>query len=127
VGWRDATAYLSDHATITNIGQPKTMQQRDMVCTLITAMIGTPYDWDAIAADAGMAFGLGDIWQRKADGMVPGAVVCSSLAAYAYDKAQLTAPMGDYRTVTPGDWAELIVNRGWQKPLELPHPPVDLT
>lgn len=117
VGWRDAKAYLSSRWTLTNAEQPKTEAQRQAVCKTAEAMIGTAYDWSAIAEDAAAALGLKRIWAEKESGQVPGHVVCSSLAAYAYDKAGLAAPFPmDFRHVTPGDWDGFIVTRGWEQP-----------
>ena len=77
-------------------------------------MIGTPYAWTAIAEDAGQAFGLKDIWARRdKKGEVPGEVVCSSLAAYAYSKAGLDHPPGGDRNTTPGDWLSFLIERKW--------------
>lgn len=113
VGWRDAADYLKSPYTMTNMIQPKTAAQRTAVCATALAMIGTPYDWASIVEDAGAAFGLKDIWSRKTDGKVPGEVVCSSLAAYAYDKAGLEHPPGSDRTTTPGDWLSYLIEHKW--------------
>jgi len=115
VGWRDASDYLSNRHTFGNGSQPKTDAQRDEVCKGAVALLGTPYDWEAIAQDAAGAFGLDDVWQLRwgKAGTVPGHVVCSSLAAYLYASAGLDCPAGD-REVTPGDWLALWLERGWQ-------------
>jgi hypothetical protein len=116
VGWRQADDYLKSPYTVTNIGQPKTLTQRSAVCKTAEAMIGTAYSWEAIAADAGMAFGLKDIWAEKVNGTLPGGIVCSSLAAYAYDRNSLAAPNpADYAHVTPADWVALIMEHGWDR------------
>jgi len=115
VGWADAAAYLASPWTMTNIAQPKTGPQRAAVCQVMEAMLGTPYSWSAIAGDAAVALGLKDIWSEKVNGTLPGGIVCSSLAAYGYDRAGLTAPgPGDYAHVTPGDWLQLIITNRWQ-------------
>jgi hypothetical protein len=116
VGWRDATDYLKSPWTITNPGQPKTDAQRAAVCKTTEAMIGTAYDWEAIAADAAGAFGLDHVWEPGWNGQVPGHVVCSSLAAYAYTKAGLGRPSQalDGRGVTPADWTTFIFTHGYQ-------------
>ena len=114
VGWRDARDYLRSPWTVTNIGQPKTTAQRNTVCQGAVALIGSPYDWQAIAADAAGAFGLADVWHPAwAAGHVPGHVVCSSLAAYLYSKAGLACPPGG-REVTPSDWLDLILTHHWE-------------
>jgi len=80
------------------------------------AALGTDYDWRAIAEDAMKAFGipLSLAWARRG-GLVPGHVVCSSLAAYYYAHAGLACPPGG-RLATPGDWLDLIYQQGWQRP-----------
>lgn len=114
VGWRSATDYLASAWTMNNRAQPKTAQQRAAVCETAMALIGTPYSWSAIAEDAGQAFGLTDIWARKdKKGKVPGELVCSSLAAYAYSKAGLEHPAGGDRNVTPGDWCSFLIEHRW--------------
>ncbi len=117
VGWADATGYLRDPRTITNALQPKTGGQRQQVCDLAVKMLGTAYDWaGGIAEDAMKALRLPELWAEKdpATGLVPGHVVCSSLAAWVYDRAGLAAPHpADWRHVTPGDWAEFIVKAAW--------------
>lgn len=115
VGWRDAADYTADRWTVCNAAQPKTATQRATITTGALAMIGTDYDWEAIAHDAGAVFGLDKVWQLKWGGQVPGHVVCSSLAAYLYAKAGLDCPAGD-REVSPGDWVSLWISRGWSAP-----------
>jgi hypothetical protein len=113
VGWRDATAYLASRWTISNADQPKNDRQRKTVCEGAVKMLGTDYDWAAIAADAGDPFGLGGLWQlRWGKAGVPGQVVCSSFAAYLYAKAGLGHPEGE-RRVAPADWLALWIQRGW--------------
>ncbi len=114
VGWRAAGDYLTSRWTIDNSAQPKTPPQRAAIVTTMRAMVGTAYDWTAIAEDAGLDFGLKDIWHENADGVVPGHVVCSSLAAYAYDKNKVKAPIpADYKHVEPADWAAFIIEKAW--------------
>jgi len=109
VGWRDATSYLASPWTVINQRQVKSGAQRKAICATMLAMVGTPYDWGAIVADAGEAFGLKGIWSEKTGTGVPGHVVCSSLAAYAYDLHGVPAPEpGDYKHVTPADWVAFI-------------------
>lgn len=115
VGQRDATAYLTSRWTVTNAAQPKTEAQRAGVCGTMTAMLGTAYDWEGIVADAGHAFGLDTAWLPDfRTGQVPGAVVCSSLAAYAYAKNGLGHPPGPDRKVEPAGWDGFIRTRAWE-------------
>jgi len=109
VGWRDARDYLASPWTLTNAAQPKAPEQRALVTRTAKAMLGTPYDWAAIAGD-----GLNDLhlWD-PVGGVVRGHVVCSALAALAYDKAGLARPAGDERMVQPADWDEWMLTSGW--------------
>lgn len=114
VGWRDARDYLSSSQTLTNSAQPKTQAQRDAVCATMLAMIGTAYDWQAIVADAGDAFGLDIAWLPDfRTGQVPAHVVCSSLAAYAYSENGLAHPAGPHRAAEPADWDSFILTQAW--------------
>ena len=114
VGWRDTRDYLASRWTLTNTAQPKTGAQRDTVCVTMETMIGTAYDFEAIAADAGHAFGLDTAWLPDfKTGQVPGHVVCSSLAAYAYSKSGLAHPPGNDRTIEPADWDTWITTQAW--------------
>ena len=117
VGWADANAYLKDPRTLTNAVQPKNAKQRQAVCDLAVKMLQTPYDWvGGIAEDAMRALRLPQLWEEKdaATGLVPGHVVCSSLAAWVYDKVGLAAPHPkDWQHVTPGDWSLFIAKAAW--------------
>ena len=112
-GWRDARAYTGSPWTLANAGQPKTDLQRAAVCKVMAALVGSPYDWQAIAADAAADLHLDSAWLPAWDGAVPGHVVCSSLAVYAYGKAGLPCPAGG-RQVQPSAWDEWILTRGWE-------------
>jgi hypothetical protein len=118
VGWRDATAYLASRWTITNEDQPLTPVQRDGICTVMEALLGTPYDWKTIVADGAASLGwrLPGWDSRWSDGQVAGHVVCSSAAAYAYQAAQAPHPDGD-RGCLPAGWTQWIVTRGWEPPV----------
>jgi hypothetical protein len=117
VGWVDAAKYLSSPWTVTNSGQPKTETQRRMVCAAMREMAlrKTPYDWWAIADDTESALRIPDVFREPTDwGQFPGHVVCSSVAAWAYDQAGLLRPdPGDCPHVEPADWDSFISSRGW--------------
>ncbi len=113
VGWRDASDYLTSRWTITNAAQPKTDAQRATVAKVTEAMIGMAYDWEAIVADAAEDLCLDVAWLPD-HGTVHGEVVCSALAAYAYDKAGLSRPAGVQRLVQPASWDTWIITRGWE-------------
>ena len=115
-GWRDARDYLRDPRTVTNAAQPKTPAQRKQVCALMVKLLGTPYDWaGGIAADAEIALHLPRLWTPDESGKVPGAVVCSSLAAWGYSQAGLASPAlpAQWETVTPADWRTFCEQRHW--------------
>jgi hypothetical protein len=117
VGWRDARDYLASRWTITNSEQPKTEAQRALVCRSVHAALGTPYDWFGIERDAAEALHLPDLWAEKWDSHVPGHVVCSSLAAWAYAKAGLACPpYDDLPRTTPSDWDQWCITRAWAAP-----------
>jgi hypothetical protein len=120
VGWVDCAQYVKHPLTVANTSQPITDEVRMGVAVIMEAMIGTPYDWAAIAEDGGMVFsrkfGLKDIWHEKVNGVLPGHIVCSAFAAYCYDRKELPCPLPkDYRHVTPADWAEFIMAHGYDK------------
>jgi hypothetical protein len=122
VGWRpfkvSADGYAGSKQAIDNAAQPKTSDQRQAVCTSMRKLFGAPYDWEAIEADAASALRLPAIWDRWA-GTMPGHVVCSSAAAWAYAEAHLPAPeFGGGRFTEPGDWSAFIAENGWCSPAQ---------
>jgi hypothetical protein len=113
VGWVDCGIYLRSPYTITNAAQPKTSIERRSVCTTMEGLLGTAYDWQAIAADAAADLGINlPGWNPTWHGTVPAHVVCSSAAAYAYAQAGLPRPNGD-RLVQPADWDTFIIGQLW--------------
>lgn len=113
VGYHTAGAYLESAALLTNANQPKTPEQRAAVTATMKALLGTPYDWEAIVADALTDLGMHlPGWDPSWHGDVPGHVLCSSLAAFGYAKNGLTCPLGD-RGVQPSDWDAFILDRAW--------------
>lgn len=116
VGPVDCTPYLADARTRSNHTQPRsgTAGQVDSFLASCALSLGLAYDWVGIAEDALDALHLEDmsedidpIW-RSNPGLLPGHVVCSSLAAFLYD---LPAIGWDHpgllkkdRTCTPADW-----------------------
>lgn len=120
VGWRDLSGPLKWATTAANNAQPKTPEQRAQVAEILLAMLGTPYDWAGIAFDAHeavhriWAIPLAPEWR---DGEVPGQVVCSSLADYAYELAGLANPGGSAvtRATTPGDWDAFVQRKEWTR------------
>lgn len=109
VGWAPAAKYLESPWTLSNARQPKTWDQRKAVVESCEALIGRAYDWGAIALDAAQAVGI-DVPFRWSGTWDAAQVVCSSLAAYAYQHVELARPAGALRTITPGDWADFILS-----------------
>jgi Permuted papain-like amidase enzyme, YaeF/YiiX, C92 family len=115
VGYATLAHYLQPtYRAVHNADQPKTREQRDLIVREATALLGTPYDWGAIARigferlDA-QGIGWADTWNGQRP---PVAVICSSFAAYLYSEASLPGP---HQVLTkPIDWAEFIARRGWQ-------------
>jgi hypothetical protein len=113
VGWADAGPYLASAWTLTNAAQPMTPAQGAGIAATMQALLGTPYDWEAIAADAAATFGLTlPGWDQTWKGVVPGHVQCASAAAYALAKQGMAHPGGD-RACDPGAWDQFILTRGW--------------
>jgi len=118
VAWADAQPYLDNPYTVTNFRQPKDDSQRFVVTSVVEAMLGTSYDWPAIAEDALEDLHIPDLWKENWHGRTPDHVVCSSLASWAYFKAGLAnpstdklSPAADMSLVQPGDWEQWITAR----------------
>jgi hypothetical protein len=115
VGWVDCRPVLHSKWTMTNAEQPKTAAQRQGVCDLMVAMLGTPYDWAGIKADAMAAIGAQSLWGQNWHGQgPPGQIVCSALADWGYEHNDLASPgrVGS-RRVEPSDWTQFLMLRGW--------------
>jgi hypothetical protein len=127
VGMVDCTPYLNDARTQSNHEQPKLDDNGQLKRLLASAAksLGIAYDWVAIAADAVNDLGLKDLsaaidhlWRWPSDhDLLPGHVVCSSLAAMLYDEPSIGwahPDLGAERTCTPGDWWNWSESRAWQ-------------
>lgn len=118
-GWVDVTSRLEHPLTHANTRQPKTELQRYLVAKSAEALIGTRYDWGAIVEAARQAVRLriraGQEWPENA---VPGAVICSAFADWAYKQVGLDNPGGKAMTrfTTPGHWDQFILAEGWNEP-----------
>lgn len=118
LGWKSYKtgddAYMGSRLTITNAAQPKTPGQRQSVCMAMRRMFGAPYDWEAIAADAASTLRLPERWEPWG-GTMPGHVVCSSSAAWAYGQDGLPAPEVDGGRMTePADWDRFCETEAWK-------------
>lgn len=122
VGWVDLSTYDNRYLW-SNAPEPKTDDQRHLICDTATAMLGVGYDWTAILDDGLEALRLEGLWRLHDEawhldpawytGASPAHVVCSSLADYLYGKAGLAHP-GRERLTTPADWLELMLAKGWR-------------
>jgi hypothetical protein len=118
VGWVDITSRLSQPLTNANNQQEKSEGQRYLIAKAAESLLNVAYDWQAIAEDARIAARM---WLRAAeewpDDAVPGHVVCSSFADWAYEKVGLSNPGGNSQTrfTTPGHWDKFIIGKEWGK------------
>jgi hypothetical protein len=121
VGWRpfpvSSDPYKDNPYTVDNSEQPKTQDQRTIICLSMRKLLGAPYDWDAIEGDAARALRLPDVW-RNWSGQMPGHVICSSSADWAYQEAQLASPKDRTggRLIEPADWDAFIELEPWKTP-----------
>ncbi len=114
VGWVDLATY--PHVTSSNIGQPKTAEQRAGLCAAGVALLDVAYDWGAIVSDARQALHLDHLWRSKDFGDdVPAHVVCSSAWDWVYEHFGLPSPGGvdGTRWTTPADWEAFNLRGGW--------------
>jgi hypothetical protein len=119
VGWADLRSYIASPYTMDNCAQPgRDDASRAMVAAEAQKMLGTSYDWAAIADDTLRAFHMGDLFSQTINGTVPGHVVCSSYAAFLYERAGWEHPMVADRDCEPADWTELVMAKGWNVRLE---------
>ena len=123
VGSCDITHYLNDPRTRGNRLQPRPNDKGQLQSFLASCQrsLGIPYDWVAIVEDATDAFGLNDLsgiidrlWRWPDDVMIPGHVVCSSLAAELYRLVGWAHPaFDDERGCAPGDWWQWNNDQSW--------------
>ena len=126
VGPVDCTPFLSDNRTMSNHDQPKPDGHGQLASFLASTArsLGISYDWVGIAEDTLNAIQLHDLsaaidplWQWPSDhGLLPGHVVCSSLAAMLYDLPSVGwahPALGQERECTPADWWQWSQARSW--------------
>lgn len=113
VGWRDLRDYARDPYTVNNCAQPgRTDAVRAQLAAEAQHMLGTAYDWEAIADDTLRAFHMNDLFSKTIDGSVPGHVVCSSYAAFLYKTYGWDCPQVPDRDCEPADWTAFdLANR----------------
>lgn len=119
VGWVDVRAYLSSVWSVNNCAQPgRDDASRSRVAREAEAMIGSAYDWQAIADDTLRAFRMPDLFASTFHGLVPGHLVCSSYAAFLYERAGWERPPVTDRDTEPSDWAMWAVEHQWSVTIE---------
>jgi hypothetical protein len=134
----DITRRLKSAWVLSNKEQPKTPAQRAEIVRVLRAMLGTPYDWEAIVGDGVDSLGIDKFWRPRDfpdDGRLPLATVCSALLDFSYETASrrttgpalasgayaaagLASPNGNTggRFTTPADWDTFITTRAWEAP-----------
>jgi hypothetical protein len=126
VGPADCTPYLSDVRTMSNHDEPKPDDHGQLATLLASAArsLGIAYDWVGIAQDALDAVHAEDLsalidplWRWPShDNLLPGHVVCSSLAAMLYNLPSVGwahPDVGAERECEPADWWQWSQARAW--------------
>ena len=111
VGWVDATPYLSSILTVSNQRQALLTGQQERVVEALKVALGTPYDWDSIRDEAERDLHLNSLWSDTNNWgpAVPAHVICSSLLAWGYKRADASYPrQTDERHIQPADWVQFI-------------------
>ena len=118
VGWADSRKYQGSKYLLNNCGQPRTDQQRAAITVEAEQMLGTSYDWAGIADDTLRAFHMPELWDSLSakPGVVPAQVVCSSYAAFLYQRAGAGSPQKTAEDTTPGAWTAFIMENGYNQP-----------
>ena len=124
VGPVDVTPFLSDSRTRSNHDQPRPDDHDQLGSFLASAAksLGIAYDWVGIAEDALDALHIEDLsaviaplW-RSDPTLLPGHVVCSSLAAMLYDLPTIAwahPDLGTERICEPADWWRWSDTSSW--------------
>ena len=114
VGWADMRRYVASEYTVNNCGQPgRTDAVRAQVAAEAEHLIGTRYDWLAIADATLRAFRMDDLFSSTVNGTVPGHIVCSSYAAFLYKLYGWDHPNVPDRDCEPGDWTAFAMDHGY--------------
>jgi hypothetical protein len=125
VGLADCTPMLSDTRTRTNHGQPRDMKRLAFFLASSGKSMGIAYDWVGIAEDTlealhavSLAGEIDHLWRWPTDhGLLPGHVVCSSLAAMLYGLPEVGwahPDLGTERKCEPADWWDWSDRALWQ-------------
>jgi len=133
VGPVDVTPWLTDPRTRSNHAQPKPddKHQLDSLLAGCARSLGIAYDWCGIAEDTLTALHVPDLceaidplWRWPSDhNLLPGHVVCSSLAAMLYDLPEVGyahPDLGAERKCMPSDWWQFSDEQQWAAKLLRP-------
>jgi hypothetical protein len=117
VGLADCSPFLADVRTMSNHDQPRPSDRGQLTMFLASAAksLGIAYDWVGIAEDAldachaeDLSALINPLWRWPSDhDLLPGHVVCSSLAAMLYDLPSVGwahPDLGQERDCEPADW-----------------------
>lgn len=120
VGWEKAEKYLSHPATISNAAQFKSADQRAALVEGAKVMVGTRYDWLAIAELGAEIFRINALWRKYrefGEDSPPVHVICSSLLDWLYERQGLANPGGlaETRFTDVGDWVLFIQREDWNR------------
>jgi hypothetical protein len=126
VGPRDITPYLTDTRARSNYLQARRNDHGQLSTFLLgcAKSLGIQYDWLGIAEDLSnvvapdLSGAIDALWRWPSDkNLLPGHVVCSSLAAMLYDLPAVGwqhPDLGKERTCLPVDWWNWSDSEGWQ-------------
>jgi hypothetical protein len=126
VGPVDCSPFLSDIRTMSNHDEPRPDDRGQLTTFLASTAksLGIGYDWVGIAEDGLEAFHVEDLsalidplWRWPSDhNLLPGHVVCSSLAAMLYDLPSVGwahPDLGHERECEPADWWQWSQSQAW--------------
>jgi len=125
VGPRDITPYLHDSRVRSNYLQPRANDHGQLAVFLAgcTQSLGLKYDWAGISEDISQVLApdlsvtIDRLWRwPSSNDLLPGHVVCSSLAAMLYDLPAVGwkhPNMGKERVCLPSDWWNWADSEGW--------------
>jgi hypothetical protein len=123
----DCSPYLADALTMSNHDQPKPNDHGQLTSFLASAAksLGIAYDWVGIVEDTldachieDLSAAINHLWRWPTNhNLLPGHVVCSSLAAMLYDIPSvgwLHPDLGQERQCEPADWWRWSQSQAWR-------------
>ena len=130
VGWVDCAKYFQGNYgkyVVSNWKQQIPFPERSRITERMRSLLGTKYDWEAIAADGMQDLHLPAIWEDHVTWgpQAPAHVVCSSAMAWAYEAEGMNGPytqpaegvrakvLKSLPLIQPGDWTRWILENGY--------------